>query len=373
MPVTRKWAYFDHAAVGPLPQPTSDVISQWCQQATEEGDTVWPLWNRGVNRTRRSAAEMLNADPEEIALVPNTTAGISLVAEGYPWQSGDNVVTLANEFPSNLYPWMNLASQGVETRRVEVDPDGRVNLDRILAACDERTRIVSCSWIGFASGFRIELEKIAEAIHSRGALFFLDAIQGVGVYPLDLANVPVDFLAADGHKWMLGPEGAGLFFVRKKHLDLLRPVGVGWYSVSHCFDFGKIELDLKPSAARYEGGTMNAVGFLALDSSLQVLRQTGLTSTTSPIAARISDITDYACERLSRVGAQLRTIREPNHGSGIVSFQLDGEDLSAVRDRCMANGIVLSHRNGCLRISPHAYNTESEIDQLVEVIAAKAS
>ena len=118
---------------------------------------------------------------------------------------------------------------------------------------------------------------------------------------------------------------------------------------------------------------MNAVGFLALDSSLQVLRQTGLTSTASPIAARISDITDYACERLSRVGAQLRTIREPNHGSGIVSFQLDGEDLSAVRDRCMANGIVLSHRNGCLRISPHAYNTETEIDQLVEVIAAKAS
>lgn len=368
MPVTRKWAYFDHAAVGPLPQPTADVISRWCQQATAEGDTVWPEWNRGVNAARRTAAEIIAADPDEIALVPNTTAGISLVAEGFPWKEGDNIVTLANEFPSNLYPWMHLADRGVETRRVDVDPDGRVDLDRILNACDERTRIVSCSWIGFGSGFRIELPKFVEAVHQRGALFFLDAIQGFGVFPLNVSEVPIDFLAADGHKWMLGPEGAGVFYVRKQHLDLLRPIGIGWYSVVHCFDFGRVELDLKPTAARYEGGTMNAVGFLALDRSLNVLRQVGLSSDRSPVADRILEITDYACDRLLSVGAEVVNIRESAHRSGIVSFRLAGEDLNAVRDRCLENGVVLSHRNNCLRISPHAYNNEAEIDQLIEII-----
>lgn len=370
MPITHKWAYFDHAAVGPIPRPTAQVISDWCSQASEEGDTVWPEWNRGVNQTRKTAARLLNADPAEIALVPNTTAGISLVADGFPWSPGDNVVTLSNEFPSNVYPWMNQADRGVEVRRVPVDPDGRVQLDRILAACDHRTRIVSCSWIGFASGFRIDLATFVEAVHARGALFFLDAIQGVGVFPLDLANIPIDFLAADGHKWMLGPEGAGLFYVRHEHLDRLHPLGVGWYSVEHCFDFSKIELKLKPSAARYEGGTMNAVGFLALNSSLELLERHGLSCTNSPIADRILQITDYACQRLQSLGAELQNIREPKHKSGIVSFRFHGRDLPAMRETCLKNGVVLSYRNGSLRISPHAYNNEAEVDHLIDILSS---
>ena len=368
MPVVDNWAYFDHAAVGPLPQPTADVISRWCRQASEEGDTVWPEWNRGVNATRSSAANIMAAEPDEIALVPNTTAGISLVAEGYPWKKGDNIVTLANEFPSNLYPWINLADRGVETRQVPVDADGRVNLDRLLAACDQRTRIVSVSWIGFATGFRIDLVKFVDAVHQRGAHFFLDAIQGVGVFPLDVKQIPVDFLAADGHKWMLGPEGAGLFYVRKEHLDLLHPIGVGWNSVVHCYDFNKIELTLKESAARYEGGTMNAVGFLALGASLELLQRYGLSPDSSPIADRILAITNYACQRLTQFGAEVISIRDSPHQSGIVSFKLSGRDHSAVRDTCMKNGIMLSHRNGCLRISPHAYNNENEIDRLIDVL-----
>ena len=368
MPITRKWAYFDHAAVGPLPQPTAEVIRRWCSEAAEEGDTVWPTWNRAVNAARSTAAELIQAQPDEIALVPNTTMGISLVAEGFPWKQGDNIVTLANEFPSNLYPWMHLADRGVETRRVEVDPSGRVDLDRLLAACDDRTRIVSCSWIGFASGFRIELAKFVDAVHERGAYFFLDAIQGFGVFPLNVEEIPIDFLAADGHKWMLGPEGAGIFYVRKQHLDLLRPLGIGWYSVVHCFDFSKVELNLKPAAARYEGGTMNAVGFMALDRSLQVLKQFGLGANHSSIADGVIDVTNYACERLLQIGAEVINLREPKHKSGIVSFRFANQDLPAVRDRCLAAGIVLSCRNGCLRISPHAYNNTNEIDQLIDCL-----
>ena len=368
MPITERWAYFDHAAVGPLPQATADVVAQWTREASQEGDTVWPQWNRATNDARKVAAELTGADADEIALVPSTTAGISLVAEGYPWREGDNVVTLANEFPSNLYPWMNLEARGVETRRVEANPDGRVNIDRILAACDERTQIVSVSWIGFASGFRIELEKLVDAVHERGAHFFLDAIQGIGVFPLDVRQVPVDFWAADGHKWMLGPEGAGLFFARREHLDLLRPVGVGWNSVVHCFDFSKIDFDLKPSAARYEGGTMNNVGFAALGASLKLLQDHGLSSTNSPMGDRILEVTDYASERLREVGAELVSIREPNHKSGIVSFKLADQDLADVRNTCLQHNVVLSHRNGCLRISPHGYNNEEEIDRLIEIL-----
>lgn len=368
MPIVEKWAYFDHAAVGPLPERTGKVILKWCEQAVREGDTVWPEWNRGVNQTRTTAARLIGADPAEVALVPNTTAGISLVAEGFPWKSGDNVVTLANEFPSNLYPWMNLADRGVETRRVEVDPDGRVNLDRLLAACDKRTRIVSASWIGFASGFRIELAKFVEAIHDRGAFFFLDAIQGLGVFPLNLAELPIDFLAADGHKWMLGPEGAGLFYLRQEHLERLRPLGVGWYSVDDCFDFSKVELNLKPSAARYEGGTMNSAGFLALDSSLTMLEQFGTQADASRVADRILELTDYACAELAEMGAQVVSIREPKHKSGIVSFKIAGRDLAAVRSDCLRGGVVLSYRGGCLRISPHAYNNEADVDRLIGIL-----
>lgn len=365
MPITKKWVYFDHAAVGPLPQPTVERIQLWCEQASDEGDTVWPQWHRAVNQTRKTAARLINAQDDEVALVNSTTQGIGLVAEGFPWRSGDNIVTLANEFPSNLYPWMNLASRGVETRRVEPDPGGRPNLDRVLAACDQRTRLVSLSWIGFVTGYRLDLEQWVAAVHDKGPLFFLDGIQGVGVFPLDVQQIPIDFMAADGHKWMLGPEGAGIFYVRKQHLDLLRPIGIGWNSVVHCFDFDTVNLDFKPSAARYEGGTMNTVGFLALGASLELLAAQGLSYDRSTIAGRIIELGDYAVQRLEGIGAEIVSIREPGHQSGIISFQLEAGDQHAIREECLASGIVLSHRGGCLRISPHAYNDESDVERLI--------
>ncbi len=265
MPITGKWAYFDHAAVAPLPQPAAEAIARWCQQAAEEGDTVWPQWSRRIGQVRQRAADLIGAEAEEVALVPSTTAGISLVAEGYPWQKGDNVVTLANEFPSNQYPWMNLRDRGVETRRVPVAANGEVDIHRVVDACDQRTRIVTLSWVSFSTGWRLDLDAMAEAVHEAGALFFVDAIQGLGVFPLDLSQTPIDFLAADGHKWMLGPEGAGIFYVRRPHLDLLRPIGVGWNSVVQGPDFSHVELNVRPEAARYEGGTQNMAGFLALE------------------------------------------------------------------------------------------------------------
>lgn len=369
MPIVKQWAYMDHSAVAPLPEPTAEAIRTWCDQATNAGDTVWMSWHESVQRVRQSAANILNAQPSEIALVPSTTAGISLVADGFPWQPGDNVVTLGNEFPSNIYPWLNQRPRGVEVRVIEID-EGQVDVNRVVEAIDSRTRIVAVSWVGYASGWRLDLAEITRATHDRGALVMVDAIQGLGVFPLDVKRIPIDFLAADGHKWLLGPEGAGLFYLRHEHLSLLRPMGVGWNSVSHAFDFDTIELDLRDEASRYEGGSQNMVGFIGLGASLDLLQQCGLAPNTSPVAERVVKLGDYAADQLRAVGAKMLTSRPENHRSGIITFQLPNTDPQALRQACYRERIAVSCRGGGVRISPHAYNTEEEIDHLVKTVTS---
>ncbi len=363
MPVANRWAYFDHAAVAPLPAPTQQAIVRWAEQAAAEGDTVWPQWSRRVEQCRAAAARLIHAESSEIALVHSTTEGLSIVAEGYPWQEGDNVVTMANEFPSNLYPWKNLASRGVETRCVEA-PDGRVDLDRVAAACDARTRIVSISWVGYASGFRCDLDALASLAHERNALLCVDAIQALGVFPLDVRRTPIDFLAADGHKWLLGPEGAGLFYIRSEHLDRLRPIGVGWHSVAHAGDYTNTDFVLKPSAARFEGGSQNMVGFLGLAESLELLLELG----TEAIAGRILDLTDLACGRLEQAGATIVSDRYGDHRSGIVAFEWPGHEPLAAKKKCLEAGVVVSARAGKLRLAAHAYNNASDLDRLIAAL-----
>jgi selenocysteine lyase/cysteine desulfurase len=365
MPVVRRWAYLDHAAVAPLPEPAGAALVAWAHEATLHGDTSWPSWARQAEELRMLLASMISASPEEIALAHNTTEGISFVAEGFPWRPGDNVVTLADEFPSNQYPWMNLAQRGVETRRIATK-EGAVDMDRLAAACDQRTRILAVSWVGYSSGWRNDLDQLAELAHRHGALLLVDAIQALGVVPLDVSRTPVDFLAADGHKWLLGPEGAGVFFIRREHLDRLRPFGIGWHSVVHDHDFTRIELALKPTAARYEGGSQNMVGAIALKASLELLARFGAAA----LCRRIFEITDLACQRLEQLGARIRSDRSPEHKSGIVIFDLPGREPVQLRKRCIESGVVLSCRGGGLRISPHAYNDASDIERLVEALQA---
>ncbi len=363
MPISRDWAYLDHAAVAPLSGPAQAALIDWARDATENGSANYPEWTRHVEHLRTLAANLIGALPEEIAMVGNTTAGINLVAEGLPWKPGDNVVIRADEFPSNQYPWIHLADRGVETRRIPT-LEGRLDFDQLAAACDDRTRVVSMSWVAFASGWRHDLDQLVEFVHGRGALLFLDAIQGLGVFPLDVRKTPVDFLAADGHKWLLGPEGAGVFFTQRKHLNLLRPVGVGWNSVRHQHDFSHIELVFKDTAARYEGGSQNLAGLLALEASLELLQQYGAEA----ISSRVLEITETACRRLEMIGAKILSDRTPAHSSGIVSFELPGRDPMALRQQCFHRKVLLSCRGGRLRISPHAYNNAEDMERLVEAL-----
>lgn len=363
MPIARRYAYFDHAAVSPLPEPVRNAIQSWCDEATEHGDLRWPRWAEEVESLRRDAAELTGAAPEEIALVRSTSHGIGIVAEGLPWREGDNVVLPADEFPSNQYPWLALAEQGVEVRRVPLR-DGRLELADLEAACDRRTRIVAISWVSYWGGRRTDPAEAAELAHRKGALLFLDAIQGLGVFPLDVRAAEVDFFAADGHKWLLGPEGAGLFYCRRDHLDRLRPTGVGWNSVVHAMRFDRIEPNWKPSAARFEGGSQNMVGMIGLRASLGMLRRLGIAT----VAEAVLRYTDDACKRLRRIGAEIVSDRRPGVASGIVTFTLPGVDPEEARRRCAAAGVVLSCRAGRLRISPHGYNNESDLERLIAVL-----
>jgi selenocysteine lyase/cysteine desulfurase len=372
MPVAKNWSYFDHAAVAPISRPAADAVAKWLTDAAEAGNPKWLEWVKGVEAMRAGAAAMIGAHADEIALVANTTGGITLVAEGIDWRDGDNVVTLADEFPSNVYPWFNLADRGVETRRVPTERSGELDLNRLAEAIDDRTRIVSVSWVGFATGYRHDVRAISRIAHERGALVFLDAIQGLGAFPIDVNEFGVDFLAADGHKWLLGPEGAGIAYIRREHLEKLRPFGSGWHSVVPGQDYTHIELNLRPTAARYEGGSQNNAGMLGLGGSLQLLAELG----TESVAAAILDITDRACERLTEIGATIVSDRRLEHRngeqrSGIVAFELPGRgNPLAIKRHCMKQNIVLGVRAGRLRISPHAYNNEEDLDRLVEALTS---
>jgi cysteine desulfurase / selenocysteine lyase len=367
MPITERFAYFDHSAVAPLPAPTRAAVELWLKEACEQGDFDWPAWAARSEATREHAAGLINAATEEIALIPNTTAGITYAAEGIDWHDGDNVVSLDNEFPSNVYPWMNLRSRGVELRRVAAG-DGRIDLNHLADACDARTRVVALSWVGYSSGWRIDPAAAAALAHDHGALFFLDAIQGMGVFPLDVRAADIDLLAADGHKWMLGPEGAGIFYAKQSLLDQLRPLHVGWNSVRQRYDFDTIEFDLRQEAARYEGGSANMVGNHALGASLKLLREAGCGPRQSSVGERVLELAGHARDRLEQIGAVLDTPWETGHNSGIVRFHLPDQDSQQLRKKCLDQHVVVSYRGGTLRISPHAYNNEDDVERLIAAL-----
>ena len=372
MPVTERWAYFDHAAVAPLPEAARAAIETWAAEAARDGDTVWPRWAERIETVRSRFARLLGAGSDEIALVPNTTTGIHVVAEGFPWAEGDRVIFPADEFPSNAYPWLNLRSRGVVAEAIERPAEGWTT-DALIDACDARTRMIAVSWIGFASGWRIDVASLVEAAHARRIAVFLDAIQGLGVFPLDLASVPVDFLAADGHKWMLGPEGAGVLFVARRHLDRLRPLIAGWHSVEEAHDFDHLHWNPKRSAQRYEGGSQNMVGFAGLDASVRLLEQAGWSCGSDRLAQRVLHLVSEARERLNSLGTDMPPEPPTQHASGILPFELPGKDPHAVRRHCLERGVVLSVRGGRLRISPHVYNNADDLDRLVDALRSAAA
>ncbi len=374
MQVVSNYAYFDHAAVSPLPTPARDAIAKWLQQAHELGDANWMQWHQAAEQTRAASAKLLNAQPSEIALIPSTTYGINLIAHGLDWQPGDSMVLPDNEFPSNSIPWQMLRQKGVDVRIVPERESGELCVDDLFKQVDRSTRLIAISWVGYLSGFRLDLASFVERAHANNVQVFVDAIQGLGAFPLDVQRVPIDYLAADGHKWMLGPEGAGLLFIAQRNLERVAPQMIGWKSVRSAGDFRHGTFDassLKPSASRFEGGTTNMVGMIGFGASLETLLDCGCNREESGFANAILEMTSYAEERLRSLGAHIYRDYPAKNQSGIISFTVPNEDPLMIRSRCMAQNVVLSVRHHRLRIAIHGYNDQSDVDRLIAAIQSK--
>jgi len=262
---------------------------------------------------------------------------------------------------------MSLADVGVETRRVAVH-NGQLDIQQLVEACDPRTRLIAVSWVGYASGWRIDVAELCRAAHERNVLVMLDAIQGLGVFPIDVAAAGVDFLAADGHKWLLGPEGAGIFYLRREHLPRLKSVQSGWNSVIGRHEFQHIDWRPRDEAARFEGGTQNMVGCIGLGASLELLQRLGVTSQVSPVADAILRLSAEAQSLLLARGAELISPCVSGKDSGILTFRVRDRDPQEIRKRALAAGVVMSVRGGGLRISMHAYNHRADLQRLCDIV-----
>jgi cysteine desulfurase/selenocysteine lyase len=358
-PVTQRWGYFDHAGQAPLPRRSGEALRAWAAEQENDGIVGWAAREKRLEQIRDQAALLLNAHRDEIAFIHSTTHGIGLIAEGYPWQPGDNVVTAAEEYPSNIYPWKNLESRGVSLRQVE-SRDGRIELDDLAAAIDRSTRVLAISHVEFSTGFRNDLDALVELCQARGIALFVDAIQGLGPHTIDVRRTPLDFLAADGHKWLLGPEGAGILYVRRDWIERLRATGVGWHSVVGSYDSPENAFVLKPSAARFEGGSFNMPGLLALGASLGLFLELGPEAVSSRILSRADAVRELALS----AGWTLFGSQRQADQSAIVVIEKPGVDPKRAAGLLRGQGIVASCRRGRLRFSPHLYNNSDDLDRL---------
>ena len=369
-PVLRKWHFFNHAGVCPLPAAAADAFRRYALQGEQQA-YLFTSWYRDVEKLRQLAAELINAGPDEVAFVKNTSEGLSIVASGIDWQFGDGVVTTNVEYPANVYPWMEqVRNRGVKLVRVEerTDANGRraVPVDRLLEeAAHPKTKIVALSHVEYASGQRHDLTKIGQFCRDHGKLFCVDAIQSVGVLPVDVQAMKIDYLAADGHKWMLGPEGAGIFYCRRELIERTRPIMVGWMNVINAQDYGDINYTLRADAGRFECGSYNVPGLLALKSALEVIKAARV----GAVAQRVRELTDLLIAGLERKGYQIVSPRDKWQWSGIVSFTSPRHDPKrVVLELRKDHQTEIALREGRLRASPHFYNTEQQIERLVEVL-----
>jgi len=360
MPVTRHCNFLDHAAVAPLSGPAGAAMRDYVEEQSQYGYVRGVLYSK-VKRVRQLSAKLLNCHPEEITFVKNTSEGLSLVANGLQFSRGDNIVTTGVEFPANIYPWMHLRAAGVQLKMAP-EHGGRVPLDRIVSLIDARTRVVTVSAVQFASGFRTDLAALGNICQERGILFVVDAIQALGCTPIDVRAMKIDFLSADGHKWLLGPEGAGIFYCRHELLGLLRPTEVGWLSVKNSMDFSRYELDFRDNARRFDSGSYNVAGVMALGASIEMLLEIGI----DEVWERVEMLTDRLCEGVKAKGYRVVSPRETKEASGIVAFVSDTHDHARLVSHLkQEHRIVIATRQGRLRASPHFYNTEQEIDHLL--------
>ncbi|WP_446810805.1 aminotransferase class V-fold PLP-dependent enzyme [Methylomonas sp. 2BW1-5-20] len=365
-PLVDDLIYLNHAAVAPWPKRTSAAVIQFAEQNCRFGSHYYLDWLKKENEIRRQLQALLNApSANDIALVKNTSEALSFVAFGLPWQAGDNIVSSNEEFPSNRLPWQALAERGVGFREADLHSADTPE-DALFALVDGNTRLLTVSSIQFASGLRMDLERIGEFCRQRDILFCIDAIQSLGAVQFDVQAYHADFVMADGHKWMFGPEGLGVFYTNPAARDRLKLSQYGWHMMKDTHNYENLPWEVHPGARRFECGSPNMLGIHALSASLSLLLETGMTA----VEALVLERSDYL---RNAIGASddLVLLSQPQGilKSGIVNFKHHKIANDLLYKHLQQNGVVCALRGGGIRFSPHFYNTLPELQRALTLAA----
>lgn len=359
--------YLNHAAVAPWPRRATKAVADFAEQNTTIGARDYPLWLQTEQRLRDRLTRLLNApSAADIALVKNTSEALSFVAFGLDWQHGDQIVISDEEFPSNRVVWEALRPQGVEVIQVSIqgdDPEAA-----LLAACGPRVRLMAISAVQYASGLRLDLPRLGAGCEQRDVLLCIDAIQQLGALPFDVQQNRCAFAMADGHKWMLGPEGLGVFYCRSDLRTQLKLHEFGWHMLEHAGDYERSSWEPARSARRFECGSPNMLGAVALEASLSLLEEIGMPQ----IEAALAERTDRLHRGLSEIGATLLSPAERERRAGIVTFRLDNWSNPTLFERLKDEQVVCALRGGGIRLSPHFYTTTRVIDDTLALIGTLA-
>ncbi|MGM0672940.1 MAG: aminotransferase class V-fold PLP-dependent enzyme [Pseudomonadota bacterium] len=353
--------HLNHAAVGPWPRRTEEAVCQFARDNVVHGSRDYLQWLKRIDATRELARILIGAtSAEDIAFVKNTSEALSMVAFGLDWQPGDNVVFPAHEFPSNRVVWLAAAERfGIEAREIDIGEEPERDL---LAACDGRTRLVATSAVRYDSGMRIDVQALGAELRSRSVLFCVDAIQHLGALPFDAPGCHADFVMADGHKWMLAPEGIGVFYVNPESRERLTLQEYGWNMLAHAGDFSNLGIRPASNARRFEPGSPNMLGIHALHASLSLLLEVGLEN----IDHEIREHWLHLEEGLRAQDCWILTPRARR--AGIITFRPPVEDLDALYARLQARGVLCAQRGGGIRFAPHFYLTREQIEQALEAL-----
>jgi len=372
-PLDPNICYLNHAAVAPWPQRAVEAVSRFARENALQGAWDYPRWAKQEKHLRNQLQLLLNApSSDDIALVKNTSEALSFVAQGIAWQAGDQIVTSDQEFPSNRIPWQALSERGVNLRQVALD--GADPEQALIDAMGPRTRLLTISSVQYASGLKMDLARLGAACRARGVLFCVDAIQSLGALPFDAQAIDCDFAMADGHKWLLGPEGLGVFYCRASARDQLSLTQHGWHMVEAMGNYDLTDWSPAKSARRFEAGSPNTLAQHALSASLEVLLDVGI----EQVATLLHQRTRYLIGRLEQLpGIRLLSPQTADRQSGIVTFAIDGIDHAALHHALMKAGVICAQRGGGIRWSPHFYTSKSTLDlalsQLQTLIAAQQS
>ncbi len=363
--LTPEVIYLNHAAVSPWPSRTATAVASFAEENRQRGAQNYPQWLVVEQRLRERLQRLIGArSTDEIALLKNTSEGLSVIAHGLDWRMGDNVIIPAQEFPSNRIVWESLAEYGVEVRAVDIstasDPESL-----LLQQIDARTRLISVSAVQYDTGLRLDLNRLGRACEDAEVLYCVDAIQSLGALPLNVRSIRADFVVADGHKWLLGPEGLALFYCRRELFERLRLRQYGWHMVEHPHDFERRNWEPAKTARRFECGSPNMLGIHALEASLSLLQEIG----SDAIAEKIMANSGYLIQQLSGVsGFDVVTPITPERHAGIVSFKPLVTDVQELHRRLQAAGIVCAVRAGALRFSPHFYTPREQLVRALVVL-----